>query len=162
MSESDYQRGLRGGSCPVSIHDYDRWRDWKDGNDKYEEEQDRIAEESLLQLLPEKEKINRLQNRFIEIQNKENKRIEDEAKYQIKRKSNAFENAKKEHESAINIIIVTITILAVTGALIFVFIFNNSPLLPLIGGIIFIWYNINKQNSNYKKQLEELNKKTYF
>jgi len=40
MSEEDYQRGLRGGDCPVSISDWERWSDWKAGNRVYEREQE--------------------------------------------------------------------------------------------------------------------------
>jgi hypothetical protein len=36
MSEEDYQRGLRGGGCPVSISDWERYSDWKAGSDEHD------------------------------------------------------------------------------------------------------------------------------
>jgi len=36
MSEEDYQRGLRGGDCPVSISEWERYSDWKAGYDEYD------------------------------------------------------------------------------------------------------------------------------
>jgi hypothetical protein len=34
MSEPDYQRGMRGASCPRGVsasYEWDRYKDWKDG-----------------------------------------------------------------------------------------------------------------------------------
>jgi hypothetical protein len=51
MSEEDYQRGLRGGDCPVSTHDWERWSDWKAGNREYERRQEAEARAFLLETM---------------------------------------------------------------------------------------------------------------
>jgi hypothetical protein len=66
MSESDYQRGLRGGDARVSISDSDRWSDWKAGNREYERLQDEEAEANLAALSTPKENIARINKRIAE------------------------------------------------------------------------------------------------
>lgn len=64
MSESDYQRGLRGGSCPVSISDWERWSDWKEGNREYERLLDEEIESNLAAVSTPKENIARINARI--------------------------------------------------------------------------------------------------
>jgi Flp pilus assembly protein TadB len=66
MSESDYQRGLRGGPADVSISDYQRWRDWKAGHDAYERALDDADEERYLAILSPEERIARINARMKE------------------------------------------------------------------------------------------------
>ena len=63
MSESDYQRGLRGAECNVSIGDHERWNDWKTGHDEFEREQDARDEVLLAQTLTKGEQIARIDAR---------------------------------------------------------------------------------------------------
>jgi F0F1-type ATP synthase assembly protein I len=51
MSEADYQRGLRGGDCPVSIREFARWQDWKAGRDAYESAQAAEADARMAEFL---------------------------------------------------------------------------------------------------------------
>ena len=64
MSESDYQRGLRGGSCNVSIGDHERWDDWKTGRDEYERQQNERDEVRIVQTLTKPEQIARIDARI--------------------------------------------------------------------------------------------------
>jgi hypothetical protein len=64
MSESDYQRGLRGGECNVSISDHERWNDWKTGRDEREREQDARDEALIIKTLTPAEQVARIDARI--------------------------------------------------------------------------------------------------
>lgn len=64
MSEADYQRGLRGGDCPVSISEFERWRDWKAGRDAYESAQEEEAEARMAEFETPAEKLARIDARM--------------------------------------------------------------------------------------------------
>jgi hypothetical protein len=65
MSEADYQRGLRGGPCRVSISDYAQWSDWKAGNDEYERHMEAEDEVRLAALCTPAENLERINARMI-------------------------------------------------------------------------------------------------
>ena len=48
MAEEDYNRGRRGGATKVSIHDWERYQDWKTGHDEWEQEQEDKDFENIL------------------------------------------------------------------------------------------------------------------
>src|SRR5271157_1991246 len=63
MSESDYQRGLRGAEYNGSISDFERWNDWKTGRDERERLQDISDEALIMQTLTPAEQIARIDAR---------------------------------------------------------------------------------------------------
>lgn len=162
MSESDYQRGLRGGSCPVSIHEYERWKDWKDGNEAYERAQEKQDEEYYMSLLSPEEKRKRLDYKIKEINQKETKRLEYEAKSQMNRRKQAFKREADIYNTSVISICVLTPIICVIIYFIFWVVFKNSPILPITICMIIAIYNIARANSNYTKTIEKLKEKQYF
>ncbi len=162
MSESDYQRGLRGGSCPVSIHEYERWKDWKDGNDAYERAQEKQDEENYMSLLSHEEKMKRLDEKLKEINQKEARRLEYEAESQINRKKQAFKREEGIYNTAIIAICVSTPIICVIIYFIFWVIFKNSPILPILIYIGIAICILVRENSNYKREIKKLKEKQYF
>src|SRR5271157_366823 len=63
MSESDYQRGLRGAEYNGSISDFERWNDWITGRDERERLQDISDEALIMQTLTPAEQIARIDAR---------------------------------------------------------------------------------------------------
>lgn len=85
MSEADYQRGLRGGDCPVSISEYGRWKDWKAGHDEYERRMEEEDDARYIKTLSPSEKVAWLNERIAHIDAKQASREAYEREYEVQR-----------------------------------------------------------------------------
>ena len=119
MSESDYQRGLRGGESRVSISDWDRYSDWKAGRDSRERQEDAEDEERLMQYLTPEEQTKRLNEKIAEYKLEEKRLNERERKYKKDEKERAFKAAEEMRNTGITITIVfSLLIIPIVGFLI--------------------------------------------
>ena len=75
MSEEDYQRGLRGGDAPVSMSEWDRWKDWKAGHDEYERAQEEEDEALIAEFSTPEQNLARFEEGFREREKKRDEKL---------------------------------------------------------------------------------------
>lgn len=160
MSESDYQRGLRGGECQVSISDHDRYFDWAAGRDAYQKARDERIEALLTNSMNSEEL-----SAYYEKKNKEYEREEQAAnairlKYKNQDKEKAYVALEKGRSTGIILAVIYFPVFLVAGYILrwFLGVFSvNIPVFAIwIISIGLASIIIFEGESNYKKDKERI------
>lgn len=110
MSETDYQRGLRGGGCNVSIGDTERYLDWAAGRDERARRLEAEDEERIMQVLTPAEQIARIDTH-------RKQREAEEEKELVSAKTLAGERIqRREHDRRVDKFSLLVTVIFAVGA----------------------------------------------
>jgi uncharacterized oligopeptide transporter (OPT) family protein len=159
MSESDYQRGLRGGECRVSISDYERWSDWKAGHDAYEREQDAADEARIMQTLTPAEQRARIKARIKALE------IEAVASARVERARRAAER-ERAHGNAVSQAVLGVILLlglclvvGIIAGFILKWIVGIPVFVTFLGSLAIAWWRISVEVVRPYKDGEEKRRK---
>ncbi len=159
MSESDYQRGLRGGDCRVSISNYERWSDWKAGHDAYEREQDARDEARIMQTLTPAEQIARINARIKAREIEEVASARDERARKVAERERDHDNAVKQAVLGVFLILGLCCPVGLIAGFILKWTVGVPVLVTFIASLAIAWWRISVEVVREYKDGEEKRRK---
>lgn len=162
MAESDYQRGLRGGDCQVSVSDHKRYFDWAAGRDAYQKAQDERIEALITNSMTPSELAAHYEKRNREYEIERQVDADRREKYRREEKERAYVKLESDRSFIIILAIVYFIVFLIIGYILkwFLGIFNVniSVFVILIISIAIASIPIWQSENSYKKDKEKLRK----